>query len=69
MDESTFNPESMTIPRWTIKRDVRSSCLFCRSIVVRVTTETRHMAFCGCRLVEYQLLPRPDVHKVSTGRR
>ena len=59
MKESSYNPDSVSIPRWTIKRDMRSAgCIFCRSIIVCVTTETRYMAFCSCRLVEYRLLPK-----------
>ena len=68
MDGSAINPESVTIPRRTIKRDNRSWCKFCRSIVVCITTETRQMAFCSCRLVEYRLLIRPNVHKANPGR-
>jgi hypothetical protein len=64
MDESALDPETITIPRWTIKRDARSlGCVFCHSIIVRVTTDTRQMAFCSCRLVEYRLLPRPALRK------
>lgn len=69
MDESTLNPESIVIPRWTIKRDTRSlGCVFCRSIIVCVTTDTRQMAFCSCRLVEYRLLPRPNTRKANSGK-
>ncbi|MDH5667192.1 MAG: hypothetical protein OEY86_04185 [Nitrospira sp.] len=61
MNESLLNPDSIRIPRWTIKRDMRSlGCIFCRSIIVCVTTEVRQMAFCSCRLVEYRLLPKPS---------
>jgi len=68
MDKTTLNPESISIPRWTIKRDTRSlGCTFCHSIIVSVTTETRQMAFCSCRLVEYRLLPRP-ILKSNSGR-
>jgi hypothetical protein len=67
MAESTLNPESISIPRWTIKRDTRSlGCVFCHSIIVCVTTETRQMAFCSCRLVEYRLLPRPNIRKANS---
>jgi hypothetical protein len=67
MDASTVNPESIFIPRWTIKRDPRSlGCVFCRSIIVCVKTETRQLAFCSCRLVEYRLLPRAGVHQTDT---
>lgn len=60
MDDRTIDLNSLSIPRWTIKRDTRSpGCLFCRSVIVCVTTDTRQMAFCGCRLMEYRLLPRP----------
>jgi hypothetical protein len=69
MDESTLNPEAVSIPRWTFKRDVRSGCMFCRSIVVCVTTETPQMAFCCCRLLEFRLLARPNVRKAKTSRR
>jgi hypothetical protein len=69
MDESTLNPESISIPRWTIKRDSRSlGCVFCHSIIVCVTTDTRQMAFCSCRLVEYRLLPRPNIRKANSGK-
>jgi len=69
MDESTLNPESISIPCWTIKRDTRSlGCVFCHSIIVCVTTETRQMAFCSCRLVEYRLLPRPNIRKANSGK-
>lgn len=69
MDESTLNPESISIPRWTIKRDTRSlGCVFCHSIIVCVTTETRQMAFCSCRLVEYRLLPRPNIRKAKSAK-
>lgn len=68
MDDTLLNPESISIPRWTIKRDMRSlGCVFCHTIIVSVTTETRQMAFCGCRLVEYRLLPRPNTRKANTG--
>lgn len=64
MDKSLLNPDSISIPRWTIKRDTRSSgCLFCGSAIVCVTTDSRQMAFCSCRLVEYRLLPRPNQRK------
>jgi len=66
MDEPALDPEAITIPRWTIKRDTRSlGCVFCHSIIVRVTTDRRQMAFCSCRLVEYRLLPRPNVRKTN----
>jgi hypothetical protein len=68
MDESMLDPESLLIPRWTIKRDARSACMFCRSIVVCVTTENRQMAFCSCRLFEYRLLPGPNVRQAGSGR-
>ncbi len=68
MDESTYNSEAISIPRWTFKRDVRSGCMFCCSIVVCVTTETSQMAFCCCRLMECPLLLRPNVRKANTGR-
>jgi len=68
MDGSAINPESVTIPHWTIKRDSRSWCKFCRSIVVCITTETSQMAFRSCRLLEYRLLTRPNVHKANPGR-
>lgn len=66
MDDSPLNPDAISIPRWTIKRDTRApGCVFCRSIIVCVTTDTRQMAFCGCRLVEYRLLPRPIIRNAS----
>jgi hypothetical protein len=69
MDDSPLNPDASSIPLWTIKRDPRSpGCLFCRSIIVCVTTDTRQMSFCGCRLVEYRLLPRPNVRRANSGR-
>lgn len=70
MDEPILNPESISIPRWTIKRDTRSlDCVFCHSIIVCVTTETRQMAFCSCRLVEYRLLPRPNFRNANSAKR
>jgi hypothetical protein len=58
MEKPTVNPDSIIIPRWTIKRDTRSiGCIFCRSIIVRVTTDSRQMAFCCCRVVDYRILP------------
>lgn len=67
MDEHTVNPDNISIPRWTIARDNRSpECTFCHSIIVRVTTDARQIAFCSCRLVEYRLLPRPDTRKVKS---
>jgi hypothetical protein len=67
MSDSTINPDNIAIPRWTIARDTRSlGCVFCHSIIVRVTTETRQVAFCSCRLVEYRLLPRPNIRKVKS---
>jgi len=69
MDKSTLNPESISIPRWTIKRDTQSlGGMFCHSIIVCVTTETRQMAFCSCRLVEYRLLLRPNIRKANSGK-
>ncbi|MEC4890366.1 MAG: hypothetical protein RI101_09935 [Nitrospira sp.] len=67
MDEHRLNPDNISIPRWTIARDTRSSeCAFCHSIIVRVTTDARQIAFCSCRLVEYRLLPRPNIRKVKS---
>lgn len=64
MDKSLLNPDSLSIPRWTIKRDTRApGCGFCGSDIVSVTTDNRQIAFCGCRLVEYRLLPRPNRRK------
>ncbi|MDQ1291277.1 MAG: hypothetical protein QG615_1083, partial [Nitrospirota bacterium] len=61
MDDNMLDPERISIPRWTIARDTRSlGCVFCHSIIVRVTTDTRQVAFCSCRLVEYRLLPKPN---------
>jgi hypothetical protein len=70
MDGHTLDPQSISIPRWTIKRDSRSSgCVFCRSIIVCVTTDSHQMAFCSCRLVEYRLLPRPNIRKAKSNSR
>ncbi|MEQ1792656.1 MAG: hypothetical protein ABL970_00580 [Nitrospira sp.] len=67
MDDHTLDPDRISIPRWTIARDTRSlGCVFCHSIIVRVTTDTRQVAFCGCRLVEYRLLPKPNTRKVKS---
>jgi hypothetical protein len=45
-NKPTFNPDSISIPCWTIKRDMRSAgCIFCRSIIVCVTTETGQWHF------------------------
>lgn len=67
MDEHRLTPDNISIPRWTIARDTRSSeCAFCHSIIVRVTTDARQIAFCSCRLVEYRLLPRPNTRKVKS---
>lgn len=69
MSEQGFNPDHLSIPRWTIGRDPGSpDCAFCHSIIVRVTTEARQMAFCGCRLVEYRLLPKPQANRVNTAK-
>jgi len=63
MNDSLLNPDSISIPRWTIKQDMWSlGCIFCRSIFVYVATETKQMAFCSCRLVAYRLLPKPSEH-------
>jgi len=68
MNDGMFDPDCITIPRWTIARDPRSlGCLFCRSIIVRVKTDNRQIAFCCCRLVEYRPLSRPKVRKANTG--
>jgi hypothetical protein len=67
MDDNMLDPELISIPRWTIARDTRSlGCVFCHSIIVRVTTDTRQVAFCSCRLVEYRLLHKPNTRKVNT---
>ena len=67
MDDNMLDPIRISITRWTIARDTRSlGCVFCHSIIVRVTTETRQVAFCSCRLVEYRLLPKPNTRKVNT---
>lgn len=69
MDKSTLNLESISIPRRTIKRDTRLlGCMFCHSIIVCVTTETRQMVFRSCRLVEYRLHPRPHMRKANSGK-
>lgn len=70
MDEPTINPESITIPRWTIKRDPQSlDCALCHSPIVWVRTSTSQMAFCSCRLVEHRLLPRPAIGKANSRQR
>lgn len=67
MDDKMLDPERLSIPRWTIGRDTRSlGCVFCHSIIVRVTTDTRQVAFCSCRLVEYRLLPKPNIREVKS---
>ncbi|ALA61183.1 hypothetical protein [Nitrospira moscoviensis] len=67
MEKHSLDPQSISIPRWTIKRDGRSpGCVFCRSVIVCVTTESHQMSFCSCRLVEYRLLPRPNVRKAKS---
>ena len=69
MDDHTLNPDHLSIPRWTIARDTRSlGCVFCHSIIVRITTDTRQVAFCSCRLVEYRLLPKPTSRKANTAK-
>ncbi|MDH5639985.1 MAG: hypothetical protein OEY28_01720 [Nitrospira sp.] len=68
MNESSLNPDSISIPRWTIKRDMRSDgCIFCRTIIVCITTETKQLAFCSCRLVEYRLLPKRSEQVIDGG--
>jgi hypothetical protein len=63
-----LNPDSIVIPRWTIKRDTRSvGCIFCRSIIVRVTTDSRQLAFCCCRVVDYRILPK-ESPRMTDGR-
>ncbi len=58
MERQTLSPDSITIPRWTIKRDMRSiGCIYCRSIIVCVTTDSRQVVFCCCRVVDYRILP------------
>ena len=70
MDDNMLDPERLSIPRWTIARDTRSlGCVFCHSIIVRVTTDTRQVAFCSCRLVEYRLLPKPTSRKANSAKR
>ena len=59
MDEGSLNADQITIPRWTIKRDVRTTgCSACGSIIVKVTAEWRQVSFCTCRLIEYRVLPQ-----------
>jgi hypothetical protein len=59
MDDGSVDIDHMTIPRWTIKRDARTSdCSACGSIVVRITAEWRQISFCMCRLIEYRVLPK-----------
>jgi len=49
----------VTIPRWTIRRDaVRPVCSDCRSVIVRVLADRRHMAFCVCRMHVNEFIPR-----------
>lgn len=67
MDDAMLDLERITIPRWTIARDTRSlGCVFCHSIIVRVTTDSRQIAFCSCRLVEFRLLPKPKIRKINS---
>lgn len=69
MDEQRLGSETISIPRWTIGRDSWSpECALCHSMIVRVTTDARQIAFCSCRLVEYRLLPRPDTRKVKSAK-
>ncbi|HEX5647410.1 MAG TPA: hypothetical protein VFX56_10600 [Nitrospira sp.] len=69
MDRPALNPDSIAIPRWTIKRDTRSiGCAFCQSIIVCVTTDSRQLAFCCCRVVDYRILPG-EYPRVTDGRR
>lgn len=69
MSDQTIDPDHLSIPRWTIARDTRSlGCVFCHSIIVRVTTDAREIAFCSCRLVEYRLLPKPHIRKVNSAK-
>ncbi len=69
MDDNMLDSERLSIPRWTIARDTRSlGCVFCHSIIVRVTTDTRQVAFCSCRLVEYRLLPKPTSRKTNSAK-
>lgn len=69
MDDHRLDPDRISIPRWTIARDTRSlGCVFCHSIIVRVTTDDRQLAFCSCRLLEYRLLPRPSIRKVKSAK-
>ena len=45
MDDYTVNPDQLSIPRWTIAQDTCSlGCVFCHSIIVRVTIDTRQGA-------------------------
>jgi hypothetical protein len=63
-----LNPDSIVIPRWTITRDMRSvGCIFCRSIIVRVTTDSRQLVFCCCRVVDYRVLPG-EYPRITDGR-
>ena len=70
MDGQRLDPQRISIPRWTITRDLRSlRCPFCRSVIVRVTIASRQMAFCGCRFIEDRILPRPAVRRANSGKR
>lgn len=59
MEQEPIDPEHITIPRWTIKRDPRAlGCSICGSAIVKITAEWRQVSFCTCRLIEYRVLPR-----------
>jgi hypothetical protein len=59
MDDGSVDIDRTTIPRWTIKRDHRTTaCAGCGSIIVKITAEWRQVSFCMCRLVEYRVLPK-----------
>jgi hypothetical protein len=69
MGDHTLNPDHLSIPCWTIARDTRSpGCVFCHSIIVRVTTDNRQVAFCSCQLIEYRLFPIPTSRKANSAK-
>jgi hypothetical protein len=59
MKQEPTHGQHITIPRWTIKRDLRAlGCSICGSAIVKITAEWRQVSFCMCRLIEYRVLPR-----------
>ena len=65
----TQSRSSLYPPMDTIVRDTgQPGCVFCHSIIVRVTTDTRQVAFCSCQLIEYRLLPKPTSRKANSAK-